>query len=85
MTISALTTGHRNTVDPRITIVVPALNEALNPHRPWLSAYRAAEALGQIGDGRAAGPLLDALRHPNSNVRWSAVRASTCMSRSAPR
>jgi hypothetical protein len=38
-------------------------------------SYRAAEALGQIGDGRAAGPLLEALRHPNSNVRWSAVRA----------
>jgi hypothetical protein len=54
---------------------VPALNEALDPHRPWLTAYRAAEALGQIGDGRAAGPLLEALRHPNSNVRWSAVRA----------
>ncbi|KPV52837.1 PBS lyase, partial [Kouleothrix aurantiaca] len=27
------------------------------------------------GDGHAAGPLLEALRHPNSNVRWSAVRA----------
>jgi len=56
-------------------VAVPALNEALSPNRPWLTAYRAAEALGQIGDGRAAGPLLDALRHPNSNVRWSAVRA----------
>ncbi|MEN9936661.1 MAG: hypothetical protein RLZZ387_3240 [Chloroflexota bacterium] len=54
---------------------VPALNEALRPHRPWLTSYRAAEALGQIGDGRAAGPLLEALRHPNSNVRWSAIRA----------
>jgi hypothetical protein len=54
---------------------VSALNEALNPRRPWLTAYRAAEALGQIGDGRATGPLIEALRHPNSNVRWSAVRA----------
>lgn len=54
---------------------VPALNDSLNPQRPWLTAYRAAEVLGQIGDGRAAGPLLEALRHPNSNVRWSAVRA----------
>jgi hypothetical protein len=54
---------------------VPALNEALRPTRPWLSSYRAAEALGQIGDGRAAGPLFEALHHPNSNVRWSAVRA----------
>jgi hypothetical protein len=54
---------------------VPALNEALRPTRPWLTSYRAAEALGQIGDGRAAGPLMEALRHPNSNVRWSAIRA----------
>lgn len=69
---------HHQAVDDLVAIgppAVPALNEALNPHRPWLTAYRAAEALGQIGDGRAAGPLLDALRHPNSNVRWSAVRA----------
>jgi len=54
---------------------VPALIEALRPHRPWLTAYRAAEALGQIGDGRAAGPLIEALNHPNSNVRWGAIRA----------
>lgn len=69
---------HHQAVDDLVALgesAVPALNEALNPHRPWLTAYRAAEALGQIGDGRAAGPLLDALRHPNSNVRWSAVRA----------
>lgn len=69
---------HHQAVDELVTIgpaAVTALNEALNPHRPWLTAYRAAEALGQIGDGRAAGPLLEALRHPNSNVRWSAVRA----------
>lgn len=69
---------HHQALDDLVAIgapAVPALNEALNPHRPWLTAYRAAEALGQIGDGRAAGPLLEALRHPNSNVRWSAVRA----------
>jgi hypothetical protein len=69
---------HHQAVDDLIAIgapAVPALNDALNPNRPWLTAYRAAEALGQIGDGRAAGPLLEALRHPNSNVRWSAVRA----------
>jgi hypothetical protein len=69
---------HLGAVDDLVAIgpaAVPMLNEALNPNHPWLTAYRAAEALGQIGDGRAAGPLLDALRHPNSNVRWSAVRA----------
>ena len=69
---------HQHAVDDLVAIgeaAVPALNEALNPNRPWLTSYRAAEALGQIGDGRAAGPLLEALRHPNSNVRWSAVRA----------
>jgi hypothetical protein len=69
---------HHQAVDDLVSIgapAVPSLNDALNPNRTWLTAYRAAEALGQIGDGRAAGPLLDALRHPNSNVRWSAVRA----------
>ena len=69
---------HQSAVDKLVEIgpaAVPALNEALSPNRPWLVAYRAAEALGQIGDGHAAGPLLEALRHPNSNVRWSAVRA----------
>ncbi|HEX5691326.1 MAG TPA: HEAT repeat domain-containing protein, partial [Roseiflexaceae bacterium] len=69
---------HHQALDDLVAIgapAVPALNDALNPNRPWLTAYRAAEALGQIGDGRAAGPLLDALRHPNSNVRWGAVRA----------
>ncbi|HEX9370939.1 MAG TPA: HEAT repeat domain-containing protein, partial [Roseiflexaceae bacterium] len=69
---------HQGAIDDLVAIgevAVPALNEALSPARPWLTSYRAAEALGQIGDGRAAGPLLEALRHPNSNVRWSAVRA----------
>jgi hypothetical protein len=56
---------------------VPALSAALAPTYPWLTSYRAAEALAQIGDGRASGPLINALRHPNSNVRWSAIRALT--------
>jgi hypothetical protein len=54
---------------------VPALSAALSPNYPWLTSYRAAEALAQIGDGRASGALINALRHPNSNVRWSVVRA----------
>jgi HEAT repeat protein len=54
---------------------VPLLSSALAPSYPWLTSYRAAEALAQIGDGRASGALINSLRHPNSNVRWSAVRA----------
>lgn len=54
---------------------LPALFNALNPDGPWLIAYRAAEILGEIGDRRAAQPLIDALNHPNSNVRWSVVRS----------
>ena len=54
---------------------VGALGAALSPDRPWLASYRAAEALAQIGDGRASGALIGALRHPNSNVRWGVVRA----------
>lgn len=71
---------HAGAVDELVEIgppAVPLLCEALDPNQPWLSAYRAADAVGRIGDGRAAGPLLQALRHPNSNVRWSAVRALT--------
>ncbi|MDZ4720316.1 MAG: SH3 domain-containing protein [Roseiflexaceae bacterium] len=69
---------HQRAIEDLVTIgpaAVPQLCEALNPQRPWLTTYRAAEALGRIGDGRAAGPLLDALRSPNNNVRWSAIRA----------
>ncbi|HEU5014765.1 MAG TPA: SH3 domain-containing protein [Roseiflexaceae bacterium] len=69
---------HQQAVQELVTIgdaAVPALNEALNPRRSWLTNYRAAEALGQIGDGRATGPLIEALRNSNSNVRWGAVRA----------
>ncbi len=54
---------------------LPALFNALNPDGPWLIAYRAAEILGEIGDRRAAQPLINALNHPNSNVRWSVVRS----------
>lgn len=69
---------HQQAIQDLIAIgdpAVPALGEALNPRRPWLASFRAAEALGQIGDGRATSALLSGLRHPNSNVRWSAVRA----------
>ena len=58
-------------VRPRLN----ALTAALAPSYPWLTSYRSAEALAQIGDGRAGSALIGALRHPNSNVRWSAVRA----------
>jgi hypothetical protein len=54
---------------------VSALSAALSPNYPWLTSYRAAETLAQIGDGHASGALINALRHPNSNVRWSVVRA----------
>ena len=55
---------------------VGALGAALSADRPWLTSYRAAEALAQIGDGSASGALINAMRHhPNSNVRWSAIRA----------
>lgn len=70
---------HATAIDKLVDIgspAVPALNEALNDaQHSWLTHYRAAEALGRIGDGRATGPLIQALQHPNSNVRWSAVRA----------
>jgi uncharacterized protein YgiM (DUF1202 family) len=69
---------HQQAEEELIAIGAPAVSglvAALQEDRPWLTSYRAAEALGQIGDGRASGPLIQALRHPNSNVRWSAVRA----------
>jgi hypothetical protein len=70
--------AHRTAVDELVALgpaAVPALAGALGPDRPWLTAYRSAEALAQIGDGRATGALINALRHPNSNVRWSVVQA----------
>lgn len=56
-------------------VAVPTLVDALSHSSSWLVSYRAAEALGQIGDGRATNALMAALSHANSNVRWSAVRA----------
>jgi hypothetical protein len=70
--------NHQAAVDELVAIGAPAvsqLNECLDPQKPWLRAYRAAEALSRIQDGRASGALIQALRHPNSNVRWGAVRA----------
>ncbi len=69
---------HTQAVNDLVDIGPPAvsmLSAALAPNYPWLTSYRAAEALAQIGDGRASGALINALRHPNSNVRWSVVRA----------
>jgi hypothetical protein len=69
---------HAQAVDELIVLgpqAVPALTAALETQGPWLRAFRAAEALGQIGDGRASRPLVAALRHPHSNVRWSVVQA----------
>lgn len=69
---------HASATDELVEIgapAVPLLIPLLNPARPWLGAYRAAEILGYIGAGGATGPLIQALRHPNSNVRWSAIRA----------
>ncbi|MBV9788645.1 MAG: HEAT repeat domain-containing protein, partial [Chloroflexi bacterium] len=69
---------HSQAVNDLVDIGEPAVNalsSALSSNYPWLTSYRAAEALAQIGDGRASGALINALRHPNSNVRWSVVRA----------
>jgi HEAT repeats/Bacterial SH3 domain len=71
---------HAVAVDELVEIGVPAVPlicDVIGPQQPWLTAYRAADAAGRIGDGRASGPLISALQHPNSNVRWSAVRALT--------
>ncbi|MGQ9612939.1 MAG: HEAT repeat domain-containing protein [Chloroflexus sp.] len=71
---------HAEAVDALVALgatVVPALCAVLDPDRPWLTVYRATEALAQIGDGRATGPLIKVLKHPNANVRWGAVRALT--------
>ncbi len=70
--------SHPTAVDELVEIgapVVPLICEQMSAQGSWLTVYRACEVAGRIGDGRAAGPLLSALKHPNSNVRWSAVRA----------
>jgi hypothetical protein len=69
---------HARAVDALVDIgppAVPLLSDALDQRLPWLTAYRAAEALGYIGHGSATSSLIQALRHPNTNVRWSAIRA----------
>lgn len=71
---------HAEAVDALVAIgaaAVPALCAVVGKQQPWLLVYRATEALAQIGDGRATGPLIAALKHPNANVRWGAVRALT--------
>jgi hypothetical protein len=70
--------NHTNSLELLVEMghtAVSPLKDALNADVPWLTSYRAAEALGRIADGRATSALIHALRHPNSNVRWSAVRA----------
>ncbi|MCU0493911.1 MAG: SH3 domain-containing protein [Chloroflexaceae bacterium] len=72
---------HSGAVDELVEIgagVVPQLNDVVTNQRSnWLAVYRATDALGRIGDGRATGALIQALQHANSNVRWNAVRALT--------
>jgi len=71
---------HAEAVDALVAIgaaAVPALCAVVGPQQPWLLVYRATEVLAQIGDGRATGPLIAALKHQNANVRWGAVRALT--------
>lgn len=70
--------GHIQAAEELVTLgsnALPALVTALHPDNPWLMSYRAAEVLGEIGDRQATQPLIDALNHPNSNVRWSVVRS----------
>jgi len=43
---------------------VPSLIELLQNHDTWMSSAFAADALGEIGDKRAIGPLADALEDP---------------------
>lgn len=69
---------HRTAADALAAIGTPAipfLRECLVPQKPWFLAYRAIEVLSRIRDGEASKAILPALRHPNSNVRWAAVRA----------
>lgn len=54
---------------------VAPLCTVLRAESDWLRVFRAAEILGQLGDARAVDALLGTLNHPNSNARWSAVRA----------
>jgi len=46
-------------------------------HQPREVRCLATEALGKIGDGRAAEPLIAALKDEDRDVRWSAAEALT--------
>ncbi len=69
--------AHAQALDELVVLgrpAVPALIEALESDT-WIQSFRAAEALGLIGDRRAVRHLTRLLRHPNSNVRWGAAEA----------
>ena len=53
----------------------PGLLKALEYQKHWRVRRDAAEALGQIGDARAVGPLIAALRDDISSVRQAAAEA----------
>ena len=73
-------------MDKLVAIGKPAVSsmiELLNNHDTWMSRSFAADVLGEIGDQRAIGPLVDALEE--SRLGESAYRAlkkfgSTCIS-----
>ena len=58
---------------------VGPLIDLLRQERPWLAHYRAVEVLGRLRAGRAFGTIAAQLRHPNTNVRWAAVRALSAL------
>lgn len=49
----------------------------------WVVRYRAAEALGEIGDGRSCEPLTAALADPKDHVRYMAAKSLGKMGTSA--
>lgn len=54
---------------------VPELTKVLGQQRDWHVRKAAADALGQLGDAGAIGPLIAALRDEEVEVRWSAAQA----------
>jgi hypothetical protein len=69
--------AHTRALDELVVIgrpAVPALVASLDSET-WIQVFRASEALGLIGDRRAARSLMRLLDHPNSNVRWGAAEA----------
>src|SRR5450756_828303 len=54
---------------------IPGLIKALGYGKDWGVRNAAAGALGQIGDARAVGPLIAALKDQDSNVRRAAAGA----------